>query len=72
MRDRELKDLLATTAGKSFVQLRDRAIMLVLIDCGLGLGELCAVRPAHRLSGSGGVSDAYHTRPRESPMPPLG
>ncbi|GAA3560954.1 tyrosine recombinase XerC [Amycolatopsis ultiminotia] len=55
LRDHELRALLATTVGKSFVQLRDRAIMLVLIDCGVRLGELCALRaanPAERDPGS--------------------
>ncbi|MET7992221.1 tyrosine-type recombinase/integrase [Amycolatopsis sp. NPDC005232] len=57
LRDHELTALLATTVGKSFVQLRDRAIMLVLIDCGVRLGELCALRAANPAERDPGSSD---------------
>lgn len=57
LRDRELKALLATTTGKTFGQLRGRAIMLVLTDCGLRLGELCSLKAANPAQGKQGSFD---------------
>lgn len=55
LRGSELKSLLDTTKGKGFAELRDRAIMLVLIDCGVRIGELaplCVANPAEQERGS--------------------
>ena len=42
--DGELKKLLKTTEGKEFEKRRDAAILRVLIDCGIRLGELTNFR----------------------------
>ncbi|WP_406635222.1 tyrosine-type recombinase/integrase [Amycolatopsis sp. WGS_07] len=55
LREKELKALLATTKGKGFVELRDRAIILVLVDCGVRVGELSLLtvaNPAEQERGS--------------------
>ncbi|PKW00132.1 site-specific recombinase XerD [Amycolatopsis echigonensis] len=55
LRENELKKLLATTKGKGFAELRDRAIILVLIDCGVRVGELSLLtvaNPAEQERGS--------------------
>ncbi|MGV9293882.1 tyrosine-type recombinase/integrase [Amycolatopsis sp. NPDC003676] len=55
LRENELKALLATTKGKGFVELRDRAIILVLVDCGVRVGELSLLtvaNPAEQERGS--------------------
>jgi site-specific recombinase XerD len=40
----ELTKLLKVTGGKDFEARRDHAIILVFIDCGLRVGELCGVK----------------------------
>jgi len=42
--DNDLKKLLKTTEGKEFEKRRDAAILRVLIDCGIRLGELSGLR----------------------------
>jgi site-specific recombinase XerD len=42
--DDDLKKLLKTTEGKEFEKRRDAAILRVLIDCGIRLGELTNLR----------------------------
>jgi site-specific recombinase XerD len=42
--DDALKKLLKTTEGKEFEKRRDAAILRVLIDCGIRLGELTSLR----------------------------
>lgn len=42
----DIRKLLATCSAKGFEDVRDRAVLMVLIDCGVRLGELVGLRVA--------------------------
>lgn len=44
LRDEELHKLLDTTAGQGFDERRDRAVVLLLVDTGIRLGEIAGLR----------------------------
>lgn len=44
LRDDQLRKLLAATAGQGFDERRDRAIVLLLVDTGIRLGEIAGLR----------------------------